>query len=70
MKPQEFMTELQLQRLQHIHSLIQGLYEVHDNPIVYALTGLISELTNIVYVDKRYVQEKVDIIFGRHDNED
>jgi hypothetical protein len=57
------MNEGQRAKLGSIHQQVQGFYEEHDNATTYALTGLLSELTNSGHVDRRYVQEKVDILF-------
>jgi len=56
--------EKQKVTLREIHEKIQGLYEGHDNHTVYALTGLISELTQPGFQDRHYVWEKVILLFG------
>jgi hypothetical protein len=37
-------------------------YIGHDNTLVYALTGLIYELTSSLHSEPRYLHEKLDII--------
>lgn len=61
------MNARQLAVITNMHLEIQGFYESNDNPVLYALTGLLSELTNPGYVDRRYVQEKVNLLFGKGD---
>lgn len=58
------MNDKQLMTLRKIHDMIQEFYKGKDNRITYALTGLISELTSCGYVDRRYVMEKVELIFA------
>lgn len=67
---QDQCDERQKAILAEIHKNIQGFYRGHDNTIVYALTGLISQLTDPHYQDRRYVQEKVDLIFGERPTSD
>ena len=55
------MNTTQKFKISQIADIIDGFYEGNDNPVTYALTGLIRELTND-YVSEGYLKEKVALI--------
>jgi len=47
-----------------IHRLAQGLYLSNDNSVMYALTGLLSEITNPAhqFVSFDYLRQKLSLL--------
>jgi len=59
------LSEEQKAVLIEIRKMISEFYEDNDNDLTYALTGLITELTNLAtgeYCDPVYLKEKLGII--------
>jgi len=59
----KFLSEKQRAILDRIHELMEGFYKDNDNWLTYALAGLISELTQQGQVSRKYVKEKISLIF-------
>jgi len=61
----DFCDAKQRRILDKIGELAKGFYEGNDNTVTYALTGLLSNLTNTAYNDPHYLKEKLEIIISR-----
>jgi beta-xylosidase len=57
-----FCNAKQRAKLKKIREIMKGFYNDNDNPVTYAITGLIMELTNDDYVSGEYVMEKARAI--------
>jgi len=58
----DFCDMKQRRTLEKVREYMADFYQGHDNTLVYALTGLISNLTSFSHNDPRYLQEKLSII--------
>jgi len=59
----KFLSKKQRAILDRIHDLMEDFYKDNDNWLTYALAGLISELTQQGHVSRKYVKEKISLIF-------
>ena len=58
----DFCVMKQRRTLEKVREYMADFYQGNDNTLVYALTGLIYELTSSFRNDPHYLQEKLDII--------